>query len=551
MVRRREGRNEDLPEGRNVEDGPDVSHLNESDRKKFHNRQKSLQDNAWFMLGLWQGPRLRKDWEDDDKEEDRHILSLNLFFDAMFSFTISHLGFEVRNTNDQDVAAVINWWKRFGIIMSLWLTTAEFSARFDNDDIPHKFFWSLYGLSSILMMVHSTGGPNSRNAIFFAGSVAVLYLLLALHYYRNARSLPRCRFFCLIRAALCLVFSLAAGLACGLFMEAREGILFFLALEYPISIAVLSVGKLFGYYFWFRHMPAGEAMRRLDLPLHNEFLINRCLSFTLMVLGQIILSIAVNPDVGFRDLPGLYIALALGFIILVSMKLFLFDVNYSDIHDHALNGPRAVRLLWRLLFPFGVGSLALFGTGIALLVNISGDFESQPKRSFSYWIACGTLTMFLLINVIERQLHLVPYTKLLEESRLNMQAKTMYGIHYFQCLMQVVVALIIVTLPVMVSTEDGGAKSMLAIIASFLVMLVIINIMDEVALIKGHFMRPARRAIMREKQSRYNLRIPLDTRGSKSGMMFQPNSRGYGSVDNGVDEEFPVADATEDGSPIF
>lgn len=57
-----------------------------------------------------------------------------------------------------------------------------------------------------------------------------------------------------------------------------------------------------------------------------------------MVLGQIILAIALNPDVGFRDLAGLYIALALGFIILVSMKLFLFDVNYSDIQDHALNG---------------------------------------------------------------------------------------------------------------------------------------------------------------------------------------------------------------------
>lgn len=194
---------------------------------------------------------------------------------------------------------------------------------------------------------------------------------------------------------------------------------------------------------------------------------------------------------------------------------------------------RAVRLLWRLLFPFGVGSLALFGTGIALLVNISGDYDTQPERAFSYWLACGTLTTFLLINVVERQLHLVPYTKLLEDSGCNKQSRTLYGIHYFQCLMQVVVALIIITLPVMVSTvansnfsptfvifsqqEDEGAKSMLAIIASFLVMLVIINVMDEVALLRGDFMRPARKAILQEQQSRMSLRL----QASRSSLTMQ------------------------------
>lgn len=47
----------------------------------------------------------------------------------------------------------------------------------------------------------------------------------------------------------------------------------------------------------------------------------------MMVLGQITLHIAANPNVGYIDFEGLYVAIALGFLIMVSMKLFLFDVG--------------------------------------------------------------------------------------------------------------------------------------------------------------------------------------------------------------------------------
>uniref|UniRef100_A0A7S2XI00 Uncharacterized protein n=1 Tax=Lotharella oceanica TaxID=641309 RepID=A0A7S2XI00_9EUKA len=479
--------------------------------RRIEERKKHLMENAWFTLGLWQGPRLRKDWDNLEEDEKRRISSMGMFFDAMFSFTISSLGRELRVGDNQNVHGITNWWQRFGCLLSIWLLTVDFASRFDNDDVAFKLFWALYGLAALGMMMHSTGGPTSRNAPWFTLSLAVLYGLLALQYFRHAFYLARCRFFCQIRGILTMGLCLLGMMGFGLSYEAwqdREIIITILALAYPAMIILLFFAKLAGRVIIYRDLPIEEANRILDVPQNVPYLVSRYLSFHMLVLGQVTLAIALNPDVGYDDSQGLYSAITLGFILLVSLKLFLFDVSFREIEDHAIaSSSKFISVIWRLLFPFSVGSQALLGTGVALLVNIAGKYGGDSiNDNFAFWLPTTSLCMFLIINVLQRQLHTVPYTRLLEDSRLFDQARSLKRLDHAQSFLQTILAIITLCVPPYISQDKTGALLLLGIMALFLVILVVVNLWDEVFLLGEGKMSLARDAIAESNIQRSKLK---------------------------------------------
>jgi len=329
-----DGKNDSRTEGKKGVPGIEVEVIRTKsaeameEMKRIEERVKKLRTNAWFTLGLWQKPRLRRDWDNVDEPEKYTVNSLSLFFDSMFSFTISNLGFEVRDPENQDIDGVLNWWKRFGVIFSLWMITTDFSARFDNDDIPFKIFWGIWGIGSLSMMIHSTGGPGSRNAPTFAYSVGYLYGLLALQYFRHGFWLKRCRLFCLLEGLVCSFLFVIACIAGGTSDSfTREGLLVLLAFGYPLAGVIASLGVEIQRLLFHFGEPPEEALAKLSVPIYVPYLIKRYSAFPGMVLGQITLAIALNPDIGFGDTQGLYRALSVGFVLLVLMKFFLFDVQ--------------------------------------------------------------------------------------------------------------------------------------------------------------------------------------------------------------------------------
>eukprot|EP00465_Bigelowiella_longifila_P012858 CAMPEP_0185256190 /NCGR_PEP_ID=MMETSP1359-20130426/5258_1 /TAXON_ID=552665 /ORGANISM="Bigelowiella longifila, Strain CCMP242" /LENGTH=329 /DNA_ID=CAMNT_0027840587 /DNA_START=143 /DNA_END=1132 /DNA_ORIENTATION=- len=313
---------------------PQYSRL--AQERRIQERTKHLKDNAWFVLGLWQGPRLRKDWNDVFKAEDRHIQSMVLFFDTIYAFAVSRLGRELHDPNNQNWDGIFNWWKRFGVIMSVRLTTVDFSSRFDNDDIPFKMFWALYGIAVLGMCMHSTSGASSTNAHRFSLSAGIVYALLSLHYFRHSW-LKRCRFFCCLRGVLHLgFFALGVfGFLCN--EEMREKIvLVLLAGAYPLSLGLLYAGKICAWVTTYRNFSLETACRLLDVPTHVEYLVHRFFGFHMMILGQVALAIAPDPDRGYDDETALYGSICLGFVLLVTLKLFIFDVNFHEVEDHAI-----------------------------------------------------------------------------------------------------------------------------------------------------------------------------------------------------------------------
>jgi len=383
-------------------------------------KRNSLRKKAWFSLGLWQHPRLRKDWTTLHDEDDQHVQSLNAFFDTMFAFAISHLGFSVRA--GQDLASMLHWGQRFGIYLSLWLSTVDYSSRFDNDDVPHKAFWSLYGIGALGMMIHGTGGSQSPNSCILSLCMGYLYTLLALHYYRNAFHLPSCRIFCVIRGSVHLCCSILAIVAYGN-LGIQELVFWLLTCAYPISLAILFAGREVRFRIWYKHLAREDAMKLLDPPYHIEFHIGRLSSFTMMVLGQLALATAIHPEEGFANPKGLYSSVVFAFVVLLSMKLFLFDVDYYETEDHALSRSWIRGIIWRMLFPFGVAGIANLGTGVALLIGVVGKSQPPVDEDFARGIACFSLSVFLLVGAIQKKLHRVPYTKLMEDSGHDGQAQ--------------------------------------------------------------------------------------------------------------------------------
>mmetsp|Transcript_25218 Transcript_25218/g.35218 ORF Transcript_25218/g.35218 Transcript_25218/m.35218 type:complete len:150 (+) Transcript_25218:262-711(+) len=87
--------------------------------------------------------------------------------------------------------------------------------------------------------------------------------------------------------------------------------------------------------------------------------------------------------------------------------------------------------MWRILFPLSVGFLSLFGDAIGMLVNDSGKLENlQDERGeegheFASWLLAGSFSAFLIVNVLQRQLHTIPYTTLLDDSGLGGSAASL------------------------------------------------------------------------------------------------------------------------------
>eukprot|EP00466_Bigelowiella_natans_P004761 jgi/Bigna1/74095/fgenesh1_pg.27_\ len=506
--------------------------------------------NAWFSMGIWQDriivlfsfflpiplcvshssedgwcgvvwcvdafkkPRLRKDWNSLNDPDATHIRSMNAFFDTMFAISITHLGIELRA--GQNLKALHDWCQDFGIIVSLWLCTADYSSRFDNDDLSHKIFWGVYGMGTLGMMMHTTGGYESENASYFSLCLAGIYLLLALHYFRNAVALPRCTFFCSLLGSILLTYASIAFY--GYYSNADRFYMFWiLACGYPLYLAATVTVRWIVANLWY-HGNTRDIAHRLDLPLHIEFHINRFSSFAMMLMSQIALAVAVHPEQGFDDKNGLYMAACVAFFLLIAVKLFLFDVDYFDVEDHAIRRSVETALAWLILFPLGVGCLALTGSGICLMLLYVGKSIRQPVDvPFAQGLTCNSLAAFLCIVSLQVDYYFTKgnnygnnesrgrvgalgmfvgggnircqskLIELKEETDHKAQARTIYTIHYVQIGCQLAAAMFYVIL----QSLEWSCLSVMLVIAVTLISLVMVNLIDEFVLLNDAHVRSA------------------------------------------------------------
>jgi len=477
---------------------------------------------AWWSQGLVQAPRLRRDWDRFGEDDDRKYQSLNAFFDTLFSVVITSLGLEVRNQQSRRV--LIHWAQYFGIVLSLWLSTAGYSSRFDNDDVVHKTFWSLYGVGVLGILMHSTGDLTSTNSNFFALFLSLIYFLLTLQWFRTGIHLPRCRFFCTIQGSIMLVYSLLALVASTAYyypIQRRDDVFWVLCLGYPIEIFVTLLIQELGMVFMYPHLDYEDARKEVDLPLHIQFHIDRFKTLSMMVLGQLASAIAWHPEQGFGSVEGLYASAGCGFISLVCLKIFIFDVDFLDTHDHAIRRSRCSGLTWLLLYPLAMGCLALTGSGVALLIAEAGKINSVPAGSphFRQLLTCESLSVFLIISTIQRNLHSVPYVRVLRFHREHRRATLMTRIYNIQCTLQLGAAVFFGVLPYCQAT----AMQILVCMAIIMIFILCLNMVDELILLetvahaRERYRRHGGKVLLQKAQN-----LPVYPRRQGTGGRIQP-----------------------------
>mmetsp|Transcript_16444 Transcript_16444/g.24779 ORF Transcript_16444/g.24779 Transcript_16444/m.24779 type:complete len:509 (-) Transcript_16444:143-1669(-) len=455
--------------------------------------------NYWFAAGILQKPRLLgREWNSNTNNVERKFTSLNAFCDTLFSVIISSLGSELRAK--QTIPTLFHYVQYIAITLSLWLSTAGYSSRFDNEDVQHKLFWSLYGVGVMGMLMHSTGDIESDNARYFSLCLAFVYATLAFQWIRSGVFLPRCRVYCTMQTAFMAFLS---GIAYISYQEhiLPRGLLFWiLAVAYPIEIAFTVIWQEVAIHTLFKDLDYDDARREVDLPVHLQFHIDRFSTLTMMVLGQLAVAVSWHPEEGFGHIESLYIASGCAFISLVALKILIFDIDFLDPEDHAIRRARITGILWLLMYPAGMACIATLGSGIALLVAQAGAVNSVPAGSeaFRQWLTCGSMTVFLTIATVQRNLHKIPYVSKLREHGDFERALLVTRIHSAQCSLQMLAAIVFGVMPMCKVT----CLNMLQLMAITLVLLIAVNLIDEIVLVQ------TMKAAARDRQGSFNRATP-------------------------------------------
>jgi len=206
----------------------------------------------------------------------------------------------------------------------------------------------------------------------------------------------------------------------------------------------------------------------------------------------------------------------------------MLQVNYVDEKDHAMNRGESSRLVFQLIFPLAVGGQALLGTGIALLVRISGKFSVPVDGNFAFWLTCSCFALFLALRVVITKLSAVPYTQILRASGAEKEANILNDVASYQSLFQLATAVVIIFLPNGFDHDQAGALNLLITLTFLLLFLVILNLSDERLILSSSYMTKAREIIKIAEDDTMSLAI-------LSLFYAEKRKKGFGLKSEGAD----------------
>jgi len=360
----------------------------------------------------------------------------------------------------------------------------EYSSRFDNDDVSHKIFWSLYGVGILGLLMHVEGDPGSSNAPVFALCFAWQYMLLAGHWFRCAIAIKRARFHCGLIGVI-MAIHMSISLWAGSIQEnnhTRNLLFWILAFGYPLELLSSVLVQAIAARCWYPREAFLQSRKKLMIPLNNQFHIDRFSTLMLMVLAQVAKAVVWRPRQIFGNPRGLYEGCGCAFVVLVCLKVFSFDCDYLDADDHALR-----RSLWRgiaflLIYPIKIGSLFLMGCGMELLIAEIGEINSVRSVQH-YWaqqLTCYGFSSVLLADILMRHLHHIPYVRLLLLHQERRRASIVINVFRMQMWVQAGFAIASFLLP----SDSLSSLTVLILTAASMVVLCVINLFDEALLLR-------------------------------------------------------------------
>ena len=306
-----------------------------------------------------------------DRPAPRPTTEFELFFDLVFVAAVSGLGALLED--DHSLIGGITFLLLLAAVWWAWISFSYFADLFGDKGFLSRAALLAAMLGACVIAVTVRDGVSDDSS-WFAGTFAILFLMLAALYLVAHRSLPSFRRFC-----RCYLAGSLTGASCWLAS---------LAVPPPARYWIWPLGVLVNMILSgpLAYLP-GRAY-----PKQTSHMPERFSSFTLIVLGESVVAVVIGLD---PKLGGASAAAAgAGFVIATA----IWSVYFSRYDADAINDALGQRGLANVkTFIYGYGHLVLYAailaTGIAVALAIK-DGEAIPLLGIS---TAGVIAGFLTI----------------------------------------------------------------------------------------------------------------------------------------------------------
>jgi low temperature requirement protein LtrA len=342
-----------------------------------------VQDREFDFLRLLRPPRLRT-----VEDEARHATYLELFFDLVFVVAIAQLAHEL--VLDHSLHGFLVFGAVYLPVFITWQGYTIYADRFDTDDIVFRFVVFIAMLGILALAVQIPDVSHGDGTGFAVAYILVRSLMVGL-YLRAYQHVPEAR---------PLIVRYAGGYSVGVALWIVS-----LPLDAPERYVLWGVGLAWEYALpWLvRYLFA-------SIPVHATHVPERFALFTIVVLGESVLAVALGVAGQEWAMSAAVIA-GLGFIIAAAIWWMYFG------HGVELTVERPA--LSVLLFAYAhiplLAALTAVGAGITLAIEQS----SEPGLDAgTRWALAGGVAAYLLCLTVAQSRMTLDFMPLTAQSRL-------------------------------------------------------------------------------------------------------------------------------------
>ena len=312
------------------------------------------------------------------REEGRHASWLDLFFDLVYVVAVAELGAFLHH--DLTVTGFVGFVGLFLIVWWTWLGFTTYADQFDTDDLLHRI-GMVTVMFGVIVLTATIDDALSGGSFAFVVAYLLLRVLYVGMYLRAWRNLPELRPF-LGYVAVATTASAGVFAASLLFPEPERFAVW--GVSMLVSVAVTVVG-----YVGFS-----------DIPRPTSQLPERLGLFTILVLGETVLAVAVGASGTEWGVASAITALA-GFLVAVSVWWTYFrnvDERYVDLVYRSDEGPWS--RLREVSFAHVVGHFVVYvgivTVGVGIAVAIDAATGAHPLGPGGTAAVAGGLAVFLV-----------------------------------------------------------------------------------------------------------------------------------------------------------
>jgi len=335
------------------------------------------------LLRLIRPPRLRT-----LEDEQRRASYLELFFDLVFVVAIAQLAHEL--VLDHSLHGFAVFGALFLVVFIAWQGFSIYADRFDTDDVVFRVV-VLFGMLAILALaVQIPDVAHGDGDGFAVAYVAVRSLMIGL-YLRAYRHVPDAR---------PLIVRYAGGYSLGVSLWIVS-----LAFDAPERYVLWGVGLAWEYA-----LPWLARSWHASIPVHASHLPERFALFTIVVLGESVLAVALG--VAGRDwaLSAAVIA-GLGFFVAAAIWWMYFG---HGVEFSLVRSTNAVLVFAYVHIPL-LAALTAVGAGITLAIEQSSE---SGLDAGTRWALAGGAAAYLVSLTIAQQRTVLGFLPRTAQSRL-------------------------------------------------------------------------------------------------------------------------------------